>query len=1293
MAEFHGQGVQNTGKFIVGRDLNISTASRDSSTLLKVRSTDPRDDKARIEQQKGGLLRDSYKWILSHEDFLKWRDGEGYQLLWVRGDPGKGKTMLLCGIIDELDATRRDRWNIAYFFCQGTNYQLRKASFVLQGLIFSLLSQEPGLLDCVREDIDQASGEMFRDLNGWAALCRILGRLIEESERRRLITYLIIDALDECLEDRHHLMKWIASLSSPGIKVLISSRNWPLIEDGLSSATHKVLLHLELNDESISDAVKRYIDYQVMGLERSKGLTTEAREAIRQYLMSYSKNTFLWVALVCEQLGHEGTHPWEILDMAHEFPPGLDELYERMAAHFQNSKDTGLCRHVLSIQTLAYRPLTLAEFSSLAELPKEYAESWLHRIVGLCGSFLTIRSNTIYFIHQSAKDYLIKRMSHFLFPEGLLAAGHRTMVQQSIQVLAGTLRENMYQLPSPGSHLDDHHVPDPDPLRGIRYACVYWADHLVDAELIEKRRVEDGALVYQFLEKHLLHWFEALSLFKSLGSGIKALTKILSLQKASTGGPSSGSMQVLQDLVYDAWRFLRRHKVGIETAPLQVYSSALIFSPTHSLVRQMFWKNLEWLAMTLTESHWSLCLQTLEGHQERTMSVAFAPNAKYVASGSDDCTVRVWDVTAGECLNVLNGHEGSIRSIAFSPNSECLASSSADHTVRIWDTLTGVCLRTFRYDLTDADDMRCDGVVAFLGDRDVVLIHDLPLYYHSVVVCSWNIETGECHKLMERVGHAESISRILESLSLSGSGTRAAWIRRDPEGDRRGKMRIEVIDTVAGRYHQNPWYRQIDVNDGVTLALSFDGKYLAMTGDTKSQSFLWDLATNECTTLEIPSGSSRAMAFLPSNGYLVGIAWGGDGLWVYNIATTHLQPIKLSSSGTSVCAMAFSPDSSLWLIGDFSGAVRVLEMAAHRLQLGNPALHHSGTKDTLCPIILSPDGTLLGIMDQDHDLQIWDVAKNERMSTIPKRHPREAVKFSPENKYLACTLCPQSRSNLLPVTDLYDAATGRHLWKVSRAKLEEHSKVCKFCYPIDFSADGSRVALTSPTSSVSPDVEIQIREVATGKCLSTVAASSFLINTFALSCDGTKLATISASPPNADDSVSCVHIWDIASEASRLVFLDRPLKPDWHNMLTFSPNDRYITLGSLVSEDGYIVDAITGTLFKDLVGFGEPAWGIAGLQTDRGVFGVQALVNDPGNRIEYRRSEPNKLLSGVGISSARDWILKDGKPYLWLPIENRPENRVFGLQRSIRVYDGLTVAGNTVVIGDTPDQIYCIRSI
>jgi hypothetical protein len=68
--------------------------------------TNPRDDKKRIEDTKGGLLEDSCRWILENSDFQRWRDDQQSRLLWIKGDPGKGKTMLLCGIIHELEKFR-----------------------------------------------------------------------------------------------------------------------------------------------------------------------------------------------------------------------------------------------------------------------------------------------------------------------------------------------------------------------------------------------------------------------------------------------------------------------------------------------------------------------------------------------------------------------------------------------------------------------------------------------------------------------------------------------------------------------------------------------------------------------------------------------------------------------------------------------------------------------------------------------------------------------------------------------------------------------------------------------------------------------------------------------------------------------------------------------------------------------------------------------------------------------------------------------------------------------------------
>lgn len=69
--------------------------------------------------------------------------------------------------------------------------------------------------------------------------------------------------------------------------------------------------------------------------------------------------------------------------------------------------------------------------------------------------------------------------------------------------------------------------------------------------------------------------------------------------------------------------------------------------------------------------------------------VQFHPNSNYVASGSSDMTVRLWDCVTGSQVRLMTGHKGPIFSLTFSTEGRFLASAGADHRVLVWDLAHG----------------------------------------------------------------------------------------------------------------------------------------------------------------------------------------------------------------------------------------------------------------------------------------------------------------------------------------------------------------------------------------------------------------------------------------------------------------------------------------------------------------------------------------------------------------------------------------------------------------------------
>ncbi|RFU78506.1 hypothetical protein TARUN_3753 [Trichoderma arundinaceum] len=201
--------------------------------------------------------------------------------------------------------------------------------------------------------------------------------------------------------------------------------------------------------------------------------------------------------------------------------------------------------------------------------------------------------------------------------------------------------------------------------------------------------------------------------------------------------------QMIGNLLQDARRFVLANVAALDKAPLQIYSSALIFTPKESTVRTLFKASIpSWISSLPTmQHHWDPCLATVENHYPwrshiltyptgdkflslmgYTMkiwnikttscleihqnvlseSVKFSPDGRELfylsASGiSGHNVLRIIEAATKGCIAEFSGHTDTITYAAFSEDTQRLASASRDGTVKIWDEPTRKCLATYDY--------------------------------------------------------------------------------------------------------------------------------------------------------------------------------------------------------------------------------------------------------------------------------------------------------------------------------------------------------------------------------------------------------------------------------------------------------------------------------------------------------------------------------------------------------------------------------------------------------------------
>ncbi|KAK2006148.1 dynein regulator [Colletotrichum eremochloae] len=267
---------------------------------------------------------------------------------------------------------------------------------------------------------------------------------------------------------------------------------------------------------------------------------------------------------------------------------------------------------------------------------------------------------------------------------------------------------------------------------------------------------------------------------------------------------------------------------------------------------------------------------TLESHREPITCIAFHPIFSVLASGSEDCTVKVWDWELGELEKSVKGHTKAVTDVDFGGPREAtlLASCSNDLTIKLWDPSDDYKnIRTFSGHDHSVSAVRFvpSGATGALGSSNLLVSAS-----RDKTLRIWDVSTGYCVKTLR--GHADWIRDVCPSpdgrflLSVSDNYTGRLW----DISVTNPKVKLTLIPhehvVTCCTFAPPTAYLHLAKLAGQESLLTTNTTEFMATGSRDKTICLWDGRGNCIKTLTGHDNWVRALMFHPGGEYLLSVS-------------------------------------------------------------------------------------------------------------------------------------------------------------------------------------------------------------------------------------------------------------------------------------------------------------------------------------------------------------------------------------------------------------------------------------